>query len=393
MSRCIVCGSTNLHELHNFNNCPVCIGVVPPRLFGKIKGLPLVIGECKECGHVQQTKNLVNKEMIYKDKYSGLLSSVPMPSKTSVGSTEAQMSFDFFVNSNIPRGKVLDIGCHDGYFLSLIKKKGYKVQGIDPSPATKIARQKYKIRVIQDYFSTKYFKENSFDVIILRNILEHLPKANNFLADINKVLKPGGYVFIEVPNTPFLLKNGVLLTFHHQHLSYFSIDVLRYLLSMHSMKIVRFKKGYFLYILARKVARAKNKAFKSAKKDNKAIKEAKQYFSIHQKRINVLNKILKRDNRIAIFGAGGDTAHLINMLNENLKRKIKYVYDNNRLKHHNYLAELPVEVRSPKNIRHDKAEAVIVSTNLHQAEIVKQLKAMNIAELKIVTLYPRVRFA
>lgn len=190
------------------------------------------------------------KDTMYKNKYSDLLSSVPSPFRSGLNS-EAINSFNFFMGVNIPRGNVLDIGCHDGYFLHLLKKEGYKVQGVEPSPAGNIAK-KHGIPVIRKYFSNKLFKPSSFDIVILRNILEHIWTLSEFMENVYEVLKPKGYVFIEVPNTPWLMKHGVGMIFFHQHISYFSINTLKYLLSIHSIKIVKSKKGYFLYIVGRK---------------------------------------------------------------------------------------------------------------------------------------------
>ena len=162
------------------------------------------------------------------------------------------------------------------------------------------------------------------------------------------------------------------------------------ILSKHHLKPMKSKNDYFIYLLVKKGNdRNINKA-KMMNESSNAI--AKDYFSRYKRRIQDLKNILKDRNRVAIFGAGGDTTDLIHMLDGSFDRKIKFVYDNNKLKHGNFLAELPIAVRSPEDIKRDKPEAVIVSTYLHQEDIVGQLKEMNIDDLKIVSLYPKVRF-
>jgi len=392
MTKCIVCGSSKLRQLIFFEKYPLCIGVLPPKLFRKIGSYPLSIKECSVCGHIQQAQTCVKRNDVYKNEHSELISSVPTPSETGINK-EAQRSLDFFVGCNIPKGKVLDIGCYDGYFLSLIKRKGYEVQGIEPNPASEIAKQKYGIPIIKDYFSNKYYKKNSFDIIVLRNILEHIQEVDNFIKNVTRVLKPGGYIFIEVPNTTFLLRKGIASIFFHQHFSYFSLNVMRHLLARHSLKLIKFKRGYFMYLLAKKREKRKINIGKIKNENLKATIDTRNYFTIWKKKINDLNRILKDKNKIGIFAAGGETTDLIRMLDEKFRKKIKFVYDNNKLKHGNLLAELPIAVRDPKSIRQDNADAIIVSTNLFQAEIVKQLKAMNTPGFKIITLYPKVGYA
>lgn len=391
MSKCLVCGNTELSELISFKKYPLCIGVLPQKLFGKVGSFPLIIGECNRCGHVQQIKILSNKykKVLYKDEYSELLSSVPTPSETGINK-EAKKSLDFFLGCNLPKGKILDIGCYDGYFLSLIKEKGYDVLGIEPNPISNTAQQKYGIKVINDFFSMKYFKTNSFDIIVLRNILEHLSGLNKFLKQICKALKPDGYILIEVPNVSLIFKKGGMGPFYHQHISYFSLNVLLRLLSKHSLRYVKSHEDYFLYLCVRKDKKIKN--YETKKKSDKNLKGIKHYLSMKKQRIADLTNLLKNETNIAIFGAGGDATGLINALDENIARKIKYVYDNNKLKQGNLLAELPIKVREPRYLKKDKPDFLVISTQLHQNAIARQIKAMKIKRLKMISLFPKVRF-
>lgn len=395
MVKCIVCGHSTLSEMIAFEKYPLCIGVLPPELLGKVGSFPLLIGRCGQCGHVQQMNPIADhhNDVIYGDKAAGLLSTVLMPSQTEVGRVEAQNSFNFFEGCRLPKGKVLDIGCCDGYFLSLLKAQGYEVRGIEPNPVGRIAEEKYGIPITKEYFSEKFFEKESFDIILLRNILEHMSDVNDFLDKVVKVLKPGGHIFIEVPNSARSFEEGQIGCFFHQHLSYFSLGALLFLLSKHSLEHVSSLEDYFLYLCVKKTSRSRGEKLSLQERPKSINKNTENYFKKYNQKKQDLASLLEKENKVAILGAGGHTTGLVHMLDKKFREKIKFVYDNNPLKHENLLAEIPIVVRDPKHIKSDNPDMIIISSYLHQAALLDQVKRMEIPGLKVVTIHPQVKIA
>ena len=393
MAKCIICGSSELSEKIFFDSYPLCIGVQPPELFGKVESFPLTLGSCDQCVHLQQMNPVADEhnDVLYGSENSGLLSSVSIPSKTNVGLVEAQNSFNFFKDCNLPKGKVLDIGCCDGYFLSLLKAQGYDVQGVEPNAIGDVAQKKYGIPITKDYFSAKYFEENSFDIIILRNILEHMSDANGFLEEVYKILKLGGYIFIEVPNSALSLREGHVGCFFHQHLSYFSLGTILHFLSRHSLEHVHSLEDYFMYLCVKKNVDAKPVISSNNDQLDMTHQNIDKYFEGYNRKKKDLNALLEKEDNVAFFGAGGHTTGLTYMIDEEFRKKIKFVYDNNPLKHGNFLSEIPIEVRDPKYIKSDNPDVLIISTYLHQAELLDQAQKMGVPDLKIVTVHSQVR--
>lgn len=92
------------------------------------------------------------------------------------------------------RMKILDVGCGNGHFVRAIRQKGYNIIGIDnrsPQQAKWIA---WKPDYIMDAMDMK-FKDNTFDVIISLEVVEHVP----CIPEINRVLKRGGLFFCSTP--------------------------------------------------------------------------------------------------------------------------------------------------------------------------------------------------
>ena len=95
---------------------------------------------------------------------------------------------------------LLDVGCGTGDFLKIAQENNWIVTGIEPNPdARAIANQKTNASVFETEQLLE-FQQNSFDVITLWHVLEHLPKLENHIAIFKRLLKPNGRLIIAVPN-------------------------------------------------------------------------------------------------------------------------------------------------------------------------------------------------
>jgi 2-polyprenyl-3-methyl-5-hydroxy-6-metoxy-1,4-benzoquinol methylase len=105
------------------------------------------------------------------------------------------------INSfNSETKNLLDIGCGTGDFLEAALKANWDITGIEPNESARtIANSKTKNSV----FETEYLeqlKPNSFDVITLWHVLEHLPNLDMHASVFKSLLKPNGTLVIAVPN-------------------------------------------------------------------------------------------------------------------------------------------------------------------------------------------------
>jgi len=95
------------------------------------------------------------------------------------------------------KGALLDIGAGTGDFLSVAKNNGWNAVGIEPSEKARfIANQKgIKLKL-----NTSDFENNSFDIITMWHVLEHVPNLENQIKELKRLLKPNGSIIIAVPN-------------------------------------------------------------------------------------------------------------------------------------------------------------------------------------------------
>jgi len=98
--------------------------------------------------------------------------------------------------------KVLDIGCGTGDLIGVLEANGLDVSGLDPSTyAIEIAKTAGYKKVYNSSLKD-FFKNNTekFDVVILVNVLEHVPDPRNTIRMSREMLAPGGIIIIVVPN-------------------------------------------------------------------------------------------------------------------------------------------------------------------------------------------------
>ncbi|WP_163322472.1 class I SAM-dependent methyltransferase [Draconibacterium mangrovi] len=99
-----------------------------------------------------------------------------------------------------PCKKVLEIGCSYGERLSKLKDRGYDVTGIElAEESVQKAKELFGLNIINSDIDSCDFKENQFDVIIMRMVLEHLRNPQTIIRKISSWLREGGELLISVP--------------------------------------------------------------------------------------------------------------------------------------------------------------------------------------------------
>lgn len=104
------------------------------------------------------------------------------------------------VNREGKKGLLLDIGCGTGEFLNTVKQDGWKTIGIEPSPsARKQGIENYKLDVREES-ELENLPANSFDVITMWHVMEHVAHPRERVQKLNELLKSDGVLIIAVPN-------------------------------------------------------------------------------------------------------------------------------------------------------------------------------------------------
>lgn len=117
--------------------------------------------------------------------------------------------------------KILDVGCGTGVIGEKLISKGNKVYGIDLSRgAVKNAMKRGIKAKVHDILKELPYRDNSFDGIILGEIIEHVVDTDGFLQRVRKKLKKNGYVIITTPNLASFGRRLMLLLGMNPHIEY-----------------------------------------------------------------------------------------------------------------------------------------------------------------------------
>ncbi len=95
------------------------------------------------------------------------------------------------------KGSLLDIGAGTGDFLISAKRNGWKVHGSEPGTN---ASKKAASKGLSLQSTTEGFADNTFDVITMWHVLEHVPDPKAQISELKRLLKPDGVAVIAVPN-------------------------------------------------------------------------------------------------------------------------------------------------------------------------------------------------
>ncbi|HVT73229.1 MAG TPA: class I SAM-dependent methyltransferase [Lacunisphaera sp.] len=100
----------------------------------------------------------------------------------------------------LPPAKVLEIGCAHGGYVALLRWAGYDAHGTEMSPyIVNYARETFGVPVTAGPVEAQAFAPASLDVIVLNDVIEHLPDPVGTLGHCARLLKPDGFFIIQTP--------------------------------------------------------------------------------------------------------------------------------------------------------------------------------------------------
>jgi ubiquinone/menaquinone biosynthesis C-methylase UbiE len=223
--------------------CPVC-STEPARLLSTVPD-PLALDEepfglvrCAGCGlvYTQPRPDAASLGAYYRDVYSGRGGDQMHDAQTNQGLwyiNEARWKVLAPHTQLGPEDRVLDVGCGYGAWLAFVYgRTGSELFGID-TDAGSIERNLCKDHGTLGVGSLEEqeFPDGHFAMVSMMHSLEHMPRPVQTLVELRRVLRPGGLLFLEVPNYASLLRS--VLGRHWfpllvpQHLQHFEVPTLR----------------------------------------------------------------------------------------------------------------------------------------------------------------------
>lgn len=385
ITKCRLCGSDKLSEiislgfqyLSDFRND----NVKPPKY-------PLDLTFCNNCYFVQLEETAPLSEL-YTPRYgfkSGINNSIKADLK-SIVAEGLKIKSD---NKNKIKPIVMDIGANDGTLLSNYSKEYYRI-GVEPIKKFAEECKLHADFVVNDFFSfksvKKALKNRKADIITSVSMFYDIENPDDFVRDIKICLADDGVWIIQQNYLLLMLTHNAFDNICHEHVGYYSLVTMEYLLNKHDLEIVDVSTSLVNAGVFRTIVKHRGQRCVSQRVIDQRLKEfeyglysVKPYkdFELRIKRNNekmkkLINSIIAKGQKIYMYGASTRGATIWQSIGIN-NQIVPFAVERNPKKVGSRIASMDIPIISESQARLDKPEYMLVSIYFFAEEIIKREK-------------------
>jgi len=374
-------------------------------IFGMAHEYVQKVNICSNCGFIY-TQNPFREDVLanrYKklSKFEFDANSVVTEESASYAK-RCYRQYNFIKSAIDEIASIFEVGCSSGFNLSIYKKDGVEVFGVEPSKNnTTSCKQRYGIDLFNGTFNEyKKSSENKkqYELVFLSHVLEHIIDPYNFISELAEM--NSRYMFIEVPTLDYKFCDEPFGMFAEEHVNYFTFDNLRQLMKCFKYHIVD-ANIYFGsntdvpagFPCISTLWEKNNKKICSLTSNMPSIMTSRELIvkyidtSIEKdKKINEIIDNIDNNKRIAVWGTGHHTSRLLGMTGLKDKNIVKFYDSDTRKSGVKYYGRkiLPFD---PADIKNGDVETILISTYVAQNAIENILINHNINIDNYIKLY------
>lgn len=231
--------------------CACCLNHDISQFEEKFRKNNIVILECRKCSFIFIPWHY-RKDIAYADYKDDLVLQQIRKGNNWLKLQRHLLRFEL-IRKYKKTGSLFDLGAGWGHFLLAGQQLGYSVYGIEISKNPYIyAKNDLNLPVDHlDFF--KLEKENeSYDIITMWDVLEHVDEANLMIEKCALLIKKNGYIFIQVPQIDSFIariRKEKWNMMGLDHVNYFSRKTITNLLARHGFEVVKIKSSIELKLL------------------------------------------------------------------------------------------------------------------------------------------------
>ena len=304
------------------------------------------------------------------------------------------------LGSIAPRdASILEIGCATGGQLGALKESGYeKLVGLDPSPlCVETTKRLYGVDAVCGSLAELVGSQRRFDVILMSNVLEHIPDVRPALAGLRQLLRDDGILFVEVPNVIEFSRwdDAPFQQFSTEHINFFSPRTLANLLQTAGFMLVRCEQNSYA-VAPGQTWPAIDAVFRRStlelpqthvEKDSFTEAALAEYVAksrrVEARILGTIDELVASGRPIVVWGVGTHTQRLLSTsrLGEAV---IAAFVDANPHYQGKQLHGVPI---IPSEALAGRTEPILISSRVFQGEIAKQIRETLRLDNALYTLY------
>jgi SAM-dependent methyltransferase len=151
--------------------------------------------------HCLVRDSIITARLGYEDQAAGALQLMLGRVLSRIAPLRELAELSVMALRKVPQGRLLEIGCGNGFFLAKMRDLGWDVVGVEPdAQAARIGRNRPGITVLEGSLDDTDFPDDEFDAIAMHHVIEHVWDPIHTLRQCRRVLKPKGTLAIVTPN-------------------------------------------------------------------------------------------------------------------------------------------------------------------------------------------------
>ena len=379
---CRLCSSKNLSKVLPLKPTP--IGDDYQKIFDKnIDFFELSLNQCNDCFFVQLS-NVIDREIVYGDYLYVTTTSSGLPQHFK---NLVDILFKKKIISN--KSKILEIGSNDGTLLNYFQAKGCEVLGVDPAKDL-VSSLKNNFDTITKVFNYDLSKNiltehEQFDLVIANNVIANIDDLNDTFKAIHLLLKDNGFFVMETFSLYGVIRNNLIDSIYHEHLSYFTIQGLKSFATKFNLKLYNAEhlnvKGGSIRLFFKKTLEnitVNSKTVKSVDEENKVNLNSKNLFKkIEEKNFYNRTELIKffdieKRKKMSFAGYGASVATTALMYYYGLYDYIEYLFDDEIKRHNLYSPGTGIKVLHPDQLLKIMPNYVVIFAWRYSEIIIKK---------------------
>ena len=338
---------------------------------------PLELNFCDQCFNCQLSVAIDQKKLFSNYLYTSSTSE----SFRKHFEDAAKKYFKEF-NLNKKKSYIIDVGSNDGVALKPFKNLGFNnILGIEPAKNLARKANKEKIKTFNGFLNKKNSKKikKGANLIMASNVFAHADNLREMAECIIDLLKDKGTLILEVQYLVNTIQDVSFDNIYHEHYNYWSLTSLNIFFNKYKeIKLFKVEKinthggSIRVYLRKNRSEKIDDSVFKMLRDEKKFgihkfktyKKFAKNIYILRGNFLKNLDYLLRNNNELIAYGAPAKATTALNFFG--VKNKIKFIIEDNNLKHNKFMPGVNIPIYSKKIIKNKQKRILVLAWNFFE---------------------------